>query len=197
MVLGEAPSRRDRILAAAANEFALHGFSGARVERIAAAANVNKQLLFHYFRSKAGLHRAVVQGVVERFVVDVPVGGLPAERMRRLAAQLGSAASAHPALVSMLSAPGTAADESAEALQLAREWRSRAARSAAQVLEDGQRAGYVRDDADLDLVAEVIVAASLGAPVVGDGGHGSWTAGRGEQFTETVVRMALDYCGWR
>jgi AcrR family transcriptional regulator len=42
----------DRILAAAALEFAERGFAGARVDRIARRANVNKAMLYYHFMSK-------------------------------------------------------------------------------------------------------------------------------------------------
>jgi len=45
---------------AARAEFARWGFAGARVDRIAAAAGVNKQLLFYYHGSKRGLFNAVL-----------------------------------------------------------------------------------------------------------------------------------------
>ena len=50
-----------RIAAAAKQEFAKRGFAGARVDRIARAAGVNKQLLFYYFQSKRGLFQAAVR----------------------------------------------------------------------------------------------------------------------------------------
>ena len=51
---------RRRILEAAADEFAARGFAGARVDRIAALARVNKRMLYHYFGDKRGLLRAVL-----------------------------------------------------------------------------------------------------------------------------------------
>ncbi len=50
-----------RILAAARDEFAEKGFDGARVEKIAAAAQVNKQLLYHYFENKDRLFTRVLE----------------------------------------------------------------------------------------------------------------------------------------
>jgi TetR/AcrR family transcriptional regulator len=58
--LRPAATSRDRLLAAAAEEFAARGFDGAKVDRIAARARVNKALLYYYFRSKAALHREVL-----------------------------------------------------------------------------------------------------------------------------------------
>jgi len=43
---------RDKIIAAALDEFAEHGRAGARVDRIAAAAGVNKAMIYYHFKSK-------------------------------------------------------------------------------------------------------------------------------------------------
>src|SRR5262245_49193157 len=53
-------ARRDRILAAAAEEFSARGFDGAKVDRIAARARVNKALLYYYFRNKRTLYREIL-----------------------------------------------------------------------------------------------------------------------------------------
>jgi TetR/AcrR family transcriptional regulator len=52
---------RDRILAAAAGEFAAHGYAGARVDRIARRARVNKAMLYYHFRSKQSLYRTLLR----------------------------------------------------------------------------------------------------------------------------------------
>src|SRR3990172_6203646 len=52
LVMKRAPARpdsRDRLLAAAAAEFAARGFDGARVDRIARAARANKATIYHHF----------------------------------------------------------------------------------------------------------------------------------------------------
>ena len=51
----------DRILAAAAAEFAARGYAGARVDRIARRARVNKAMLYYHFHSKQGLYRALLR----------------------------------------------------------------------------------------------------------------------------------------
>lgn len=50
---------RERILAAALEEFGSHGYAGARVGAIAKRAGVNQQLISYYFDGKAGLYRAL------------------------------------------------------------------------------------------------------------------------------------------
>ncbi|MGC9222884.1 MAG: TetR/AcrR family transcriptional regulator [Terracidiphilus sp.] len=57
---------RSRILEAALTEFAAHGLAGARTEQIAAAAQVNKALLYYYFESKEKLYAATLEMVSSR-----------------------------------------------------------------------------------------------------------------------------------
>jgi AcrR family transcriptional regulator len=52
---------KERISNAATKIFAKLGFDGARVDAIAAAAEVNKQLLYHHFGSKDALFTAVLE----------------------------------------------------------------------------------------------------------------------------------------
>lgn len=58
---------RAAILKAAERIYAECGLAGARTEAIAAAAGVNKALLYYYFRSKEGLYQAVVGSQVREF----------------------------------------------------------------------------------------------------------------------------------
>lgn len=59
---GRDPDRtRARILAAATDEFARFGLGGARVDRIAAAAETNKRMLYYYFGNKEELFLAVLE----------------------------------------------------------------------------------------------------------------------------------------
>jgi AcrR family transcriptional regulator len=53
-------TRRD-ILDVATQEFAEKGFSGARVDRIAARTKTSKRMLYYYFRGKEGLYIAVLE----------------------------------------------------------------------------------------------------------------------------------------
>ena len=57
---------RGRILDAALSEFAANGLAGARTEQIAAAAGVNKALIYYYFESKEKLYSAALEMVSAR-----------------------------------------------------------------------------------------------------------------------------------
>ena len=60
--MGRSPrASPDRILAVAAFEFAERGFAGARVDRIARRAHVNKAMLYYHFSSKQHLYRTLLR----------------------------------------------------------------------------------------------------------------------------------------
>lgn len=60
----QARDTREHILQVAMREFAEKGPGGARVDEIAHAAGVNKQLLYYYFRNKDGLYRAALEHTI-------------------------------------------------------------------------------------------------------------------------------------
>jgi len=62
-----ASETRATILAAASRIFAQSGLDGARTDAIAAAAQVNKAMLYYYFKSKDSLFLAVLEGHFREF----------------------------------------------------------------------------------------------------------------------------------
>lgn len=64
---------RRLLLDAAVDEFAAHGPEGARIDRIAAAAGVNKERIYPYFGGKQQLFAAVVQRELEQLAAAVPM----------------------------------------------------------------------------------------------------------------------------
>ncbi|MEU3185629.1 TetR family transcriptional regulator [Streptomyces sp. NPDC006923] len=63
---------RTSLLRAATDEFAAHGIAGARVDRIAAAAGYNKNLIYVHFGSKEQLFDAVYEAAVEEVLDAAP-----------------------------------------------------------------------------------------------------------------------------
>lgn len=59
--LRDAEATKLRILEAAKSDFAKNGLGGARVDVIAAKANANKRMIYHYFGSKDNLFQAVIE----------------------------------------------------------------------------------------------------------------------------------------
>jgi AcrR family transcriptional regulator len=72
---GDAEATRRRLLDAAAREFAEYGIAGARVDRIATAAQSNKAQIYHYFTNKEGLFDAVLRELAEGILREAPIDG--------------------------------------------------------------------------------------------------------------------------
>jgi AcrR family transcriptional regulator len=68
----DSTATKGRLLKAATKEFAAHGIAGARVERIAAQAGANKQLIYAYFGSKDGLFDAALAEGCTALMDSVP-----------------------------------------------------------------------------------------------------------------------------
>src|SRR4051812_8070841 len=51
---------KDKLLQAAAEEFARYGEPGARIQAIVKRSGVNERMIYHHFGSKAGLYQAVL-----------------------------------------------------------------------------------------------------------------------------------------
>jgi len=102
MVSQSAPNgtSRERLLAAAAAEFAARGFDGAKVDRIAARARINKAMLYYHFHSKAALYRDILRqmfGTVAGAVTAVHAQGGPADvQLRRFIEAIARAAEGSP-----------------------------------------------------------------------------------------------------
>lgn len=63
------------LLTAATGEFSEHGLAGARVDRIASTAGVNKERIYQYFGKKDELFDAVLASELQRVMREVPIEG--------------------------------------------------------------------------------------------------------------------------
>jgi len=97
---------RDRILAAAAEEFAELGFDGARVDSIAQRAQVGKAMVYYHVGDKASLYETVFSNCLDRAraVLDQPEpgGSDPRSRLRRFVRAVVTAASEDPGFPPLL-----------------------------------------------------------------------------------------------
>lgn len=84
----------DRILAAAALEFAERGYAGARVDRIADRATVNKAMLYYHFGSKQALYRTLLRQTFEELAANLQrIAATPGPPDARLAEAVAAMAS--------------------------------------------------------------------------------------------------------
>ncbi|PKN56365.1 MAG: TetR family transcriptional regulator [Deltaproteobacteria bacterium HGW-Deltaproteobacteria-14] len=108
---------RANILEAAIAAFAEHGFEGARIDAIAAAAASNKRMIYVYFESKEGLYDAVMRAAVESALVTLRDAANeelpPEERTRRLIRGYMHFLADHPRFVRLVSWESLAASQRA------------------------------------------------------------------------------------
>ncbi|MFD3475837.1 MULTISPECIES: TetR family transcriptional regulator [unclassified Streptomyces] len=96
----DSAATKARLLDAASAEFAAYGLAGARVDRIAEAANANKQRIYAYFGNKEQLFDAVIDRVLAVGAETVP---FDAEDLPGVAGQIFDNLVAHPDLMRLLS----------------------------------------------------------------------------------------------
>jgi len=103
----DADRTRENILRAAIDEFATHGYSGARVERIRRRARANTRMIYHYFGDKSRLYVAVLEHVIgdlrqEELRLEVDQID-PLEGLLELFEFVDRHFAAHPELITLLS----------------------------------------------------------------------------------------------
>jgi AcrR family transcriptional regulator len=79
----------DRILQNALELFSRKGYEATSVREICEGAGITKPTLYHFYGSKEGVYRAIVDGTLDAFrstmVAAVESPGPPAERLKRVA----------------------------------------------------------------------------------------------------------------
>lgn len=84
----EALSTEEKIIKSAQREFAQYGYEGARVDRIARMAKVNKAMIYYHFKSKENLYEhllsKVYAAIFPRIIEDIPKELGPRETLERI-----------------------------------------------------------------------------------------------------------------
>lgn len=128
---------KKRILAAAVAEFAEHGISGARIDRIAARAEANKRAIYDHFGDKRELFGIVLADQLDRLARVVE---LHADRIPEFVGELFDYCAAHPELVRLvqweaLSLPADQAPNHAE--------RSASYQAKVDAIAEAQQRGHI------------------------------------------------------
>ena len=148
----DADRSQNTILAAARDEFAEHGLGGARVDRIAERAGLNKRLIYYYFEDKEKLFQAVLEQAyrdireqeAQLHLLDLE----PAQAVRRLIEFTWNYYLAHPEFMTLLNSANLHRARHLEGSQKARELNSPLVDTLAAVLERGRRDGTFRAGVD-------------------------------------------------
>jgi AcrR family transcriptional regulator len=148
----DAERSREAILLAARDEFAEHGLGGARIDRIAERAGVNKRLLYYYFGNKDALFRAVLEhayGEIRRAEHQLRLSDLPpADAVRRLTEFTWHYYLAHPEFLTLLNSENLHRARHVQESDTARALNSPLIDTLAEVLERGRREGVFRGGVD-------------------------------------------------
>lgn len=101
------PQARAKIMAAAEQLFAEHGFAGVGIRQIAAAAGVNGAMIHYYFGNKESLYRAIIENAAStvRGLIAEAIGSATSleERLTRFVKAYAGYLFGHPHLARILS----------------------------------------------------------------------------------------------
>lgn len=148
----DADRSQTAILAAARDEFHEHGLGGARVDRIAERAAVDKKLIYYYFENKDRLFQAVLEDTyrgirdAERqlHLLDLP----PADALRALTVFTWNYYLEHPEFLTLLNSANLHRGRHLQGSTRARSVNSPLIETLAEVLERGRREGSFRGGVD-------------------------------------------------
>ncbi|WP_236795013.1 TetR family transcriptional regulator [Amycolatopsis sp. GM8] len=93
---------KQRLLDAAVHEYSEHGPLGARVDRVAERAGVNKERIYQYFGSKQKLFAAVLEQEMGKLAAAVPLTAELAEDLGEFAGQVYDYHRAYPHYLRLL-----------------------------------------------------------------------------------------------
>lgn len=148
----DAEASRRRLLAAARAAFTAKGLAGARVDEIAHAAGINKQLVYHYFGSKDGLYLAVLERVYAEIREQERALSLehlpPEEAMARLIAFSFDYLAAHPDFIALLNDENGQSGRHLAKSRRMHEMHSPLIALIRQTLRNGAETGLFRGDMD-------------------------------------------------
>lgn len=143
---------QNKILDAATEEFARHGFDGARIERISTRAGTNDRSLYYYFGSKQNLFRVVIERVYLRMARaerELNLEGLdPRDAMKALIAFTWTYYLDHPEMITLLNTENLHRGVHLKRSSLARTFSNTQVEIIRNVLEAGVAAGVFRPDVD-------------------------------------------------
>jgi AcrR family transcriptional regulator len=148
----DADRSQSTILAAAREEFAEHGLGGARVDRIAERAGLNKRLIYYYFEDKEKLFQEVLEQVyrdIREQELRLRLTELePATAVRRLIEFTWDYYLEHPEFITLLNSANLHKARHLSESKRARELNSPVIETLAAVLERGRREGSFRGGVD-------------------------------------------------
>ena len=150
--LRDADRSQNTILAAARDEFAEYGLGGARMDRIAERAGLNKRLIYCYFEDKEKLFEAVLEQAylhireAERALKLLDLK--PADAIRRLVEFTWNYYLDHPEFLTLLNSANLHKARHLQGSERVREMNSPLIAMLGEILERGRKEGSFRGGID-------------------------------------------------
>lgn len=150
--LRDAERSQATILAAARDEFSEHGLGGARMDRIALRAGLNKRLIYYYFEDKEQLFRAVLEKAylhIRQEELQLKLLGLkPVDAIRRLVEFTWNYYLEHPEFLTLLNSANLHRARHLAESDRVREMNSPLVATLGEILERGRKDGSFRGGVD-------------------------------------------------
>jgi AcrR family transcriptional regulator len=179
--------KRERILEAAAREFAAHGYDGASLNKILDEAGISKGAAYYYFDDKADLYTTTVLHYSQQVIADLEVDFTRFtadnfwEELAAVYRQQFTGYAERPWVFGVAKADGTLAPEKLAEGPLAELW-EQARFLLVRLLEHGRRLGVIRDDLPPDLLLALLVSV--------DEAHDSWLYAHWAQLSAADLEAA-------
>ena len=179
--------KRERILEAAAKEFAAHGYEGASLNRILAGAGISKGAAYYYFDDKADLYTTTILHFSQELMAELSfdLAQLTAanfwDEIAKLYRQQLTAYVERPWVFGVAKAGGTPPSELPDQEPLG-QLLEQAQLILVQLLRHGRKLGVVRDDLPQDLALALVVAV--------DDAHDRWLYDHWSQLSKADLEAA-------
>jgi AcrR family transcriptional regulator len=181
--------KRERILEAAAREFAAHGYDGASLNKILDEAGISKGAAYYYFDDKADLYATTVLHYSQelmaalRYDVDRLTAASYWDEVAALYRQQFTIYAKRPWVFGVAKAGGSSSLEMLEQGPLADVW-EQAQFLLVQLLRRGRELGVVRDDLPEDLMLSLVVAV--------DDAHDRWLYAHWSELSPAELEEAAN-----
>ena len=150
--LRDADRSQGTILAAARDEFAEYGLGGARMDRIAERAGLNKRLIYYYFDDKEKLFEAVLEQTYRHIRQEEAQLKLldlaPADAVRRLVEFTWNYYLAHPEFITLLNSANLHKARHLQESERVKQMNSPIVALLGDIVQRGQRDGTFRGGID-------------------------------------------------
>jgi AcrR family transcriptional regulator len=184
--------KRERILEAAAKEFAAHGYDAASLNRILEQAGISKGAAYYYFDDKADLYTTTVLHYSRELMTDLPIDldRLTAdnfwEEFAAVYRHQFTGYAERPWVFGVAKADGTLSVERMMEGPLAELW-EQAQFLLVQLLQRGRELGVVRGDLPQDLLLSLVLSVDVAHD---DWLYAHWSELSAEDLEAAAVRIS-------